>query len=56
MELMELMTKLRLDVKTFVVKRMVERDALMAKLEAQDRVAVKCPWKAVSFLARSISG
>ena len=54
MELMELTTKLRLDVRTFVAKRMAERDGLITKLEAQDRV-VKHPWKAVSFLARPIS-
>ena len=51
---MELTTKLRSDVRMFVAKRIIERNALMAKLEAKDRVAVKPPWKAVSFLTRPI--
>ena len=51
MELMELTTKLRSDMRTFVAKRKVEREALIAKLEAKDRVAVKPPQNAVSFIS-----
>ena len=46
------MTKLRSDVGGIIV----ERDALIAKLEAEDRVSVKLPRKVVSFQARPVSG